>query len=262
MFSNTVTPRSVVKGCRLGPLLLVLLLAACARPGREVSVLFVGNSFTSANGLPSTFSGIAKSLGDRAVVDIYAPGGYTFEQHARDATLRRRIAQRAWDFVVLQEQSQRPAFAASQVAREVIPAALTLDKTIRMAHANTKTVFFETWGRRDGDASNCPNLPEICTYEGMQHRLSETYQDLTLRTSATLAPVGQAWRDLRLSHPEVSLYAGDGVHPSPAGTYLAACVFYATLFRKSPAGADKMGLSTSDAELLQRTAERIVLGRP
>src|SRR5712691_5092290 len=120
MFSNTATPRRVVKGRRLGPVLLVLLLAACARPGREVSVLFVGNSFTSANGLPSTFSGIAKSLGDRAVVDIYAPGGYTFEQHARDATLRRRIAQRAWDFVVLQEQSQRPAFAASQVAREVI----------------------------------------------------------------------------------------------------------------------------------------------
>ena len=36
--------------------------------------------------------------------------------------------------------------------------------------------------------------------------------------------------------PGVSLWASDGVHPTPAGTYLTACVLYATLTGRSPVG--------------------------
>ena len=36
--------------------------------------------------------------------------------------------------------------------------------------------------------------------------------------------------------PEPELYFSDGSHPSPAGSYLAACTFYATLFHASPVG--------------------------
>lgn len=32
------------------------------------------------------------------------------------------------------------------------------------------------------------------------------------------------------------LFLDDGSHPSPAGTYLAACTFYAAIFNANPAG--------------------------
>ena len=46
-------------------------------------------------------------------------------------------------------------------------------------------------------------------------------------------------------------------HPSPAGSYLAACVHFATLFGASPVGNEyTAGLPADDAELLQRAAAR------
>ncbi len=35
---------------------------------------------------------------------------------------------------------------------------------------------------------------------------------------------------------QLALHQMDKAHPSPAGTYLAACVFYATLFKRDPTG--------------------------
>ena len=40
--------------------------------------------------------------------------------------------------------------------------------------------------------------------------------------------------DFRALHPEIELYDPDGYHPSPAGTYLAACLFLSVLTGHSP----------------------------
>jgi hypothetical protein len=48
--------------------------------------------------------------------------------------------------------------------------------------------------------------------------------------------VGIAWQQALAADFKFSLYAPDGSHPSPEGSYLAACVFYATLLGKSPEG--------------------------
>ncbi len=52
----------------------------------------------------------------------------------------------------------------------------------------------------------------------------------------TLFPVGSAWLAVWKRDPSVALYSADGLHPSIAGSYLAAAVMYAKLYRKSPAG--------------------------
>ena len=245
---------------RLLLLLAVLHLTAPICLAEEVSVLFVGNSYTSANDMPHLLSAIATSLGERMEVDMAAPGGYTWQQHAEDQATQARIREKNWTFIVLQEQSQRPDWPASQLERDVIPPALQLDRIIHEGHASTKTVFFETWGYKEGDSRNCANLPETCTYEGMQSRLSATYAGLARQTGGLLAPVGTAWRRVRISHPEIELYASDGIHPSKQGSYLAACVFYEALFRKTVTGADKLGLRGTEAEILQRAAQEAVAG--
>ena len=241
-----------------GLLLIELFLFAGDCSAEKVSVLFVGNSYTYVNDLPKMFSAVAESLGDQVDFDMAAPGGYTFESHAKDDSTRAKIGAKAWAFVVLQEQSQRPDFASAQLVTEVIPFALQLDRLVHAGHASTKTVFFETWGHKAGDRQNCASFPEVCTYAGMQSRLNSTYADLARKTSALLAPVGEAWASVRRFHPEIELYQADGIHPSKQGTYLAACVFYALLFKKGAAGAGRQGLEAAQANILQHAAQDAV----
>ena len=52
------------------------------------------------------------------------------------------------------------------------------------------------------------------------------------------------------------LHDKDGSHPTLAGSYLAACVFFAVLFDETPVGipAELNGLTPADVRLLQTTA--------
>jgi len=51
------------------------------------------------------------------------------------------------------------------------------------------------------------------------------------------------------------LWAWDGTHPSTAGSYLDACMFYAALTGRSPVGNPyTAGLDPSQARFLQQVA--------
>jgi len=229
-------------------------------PGITVSVLFLGNSLTSVNDLPKTISNLAQSLGDTVEYDAYDPGGYTLKQDSQDQTALDKIKSRPWDYVVLQEQSEMPALQDSRVSNEVIPYALQLDSLIHPQRSVAKTVFFETWGYKDGDAQYCASTPTLCNYTVMQNQLTKSYHLMAQKTGALLAPVGEAWQTVRQTHPEIPLY-GDDRHPSPEGTYLAACVFYETLFKKDVAGASSLTLDKFRAKILQQVASQTVLGK-
>jgi hypothetical protein len=233
------------------------LAPTAAAPPGATSVLFVGNSYTYVNDLPGTVARLAEGLGLRVAFESVAPGGWSLEQHERSKATQARIEAREWDFVVLQEQSERPAFDEGQVAREVFPAALALDARVHARAPHARTVFYETWARKDGDAPNCKAVPRVCTHDGMRARLADTYRALARKAGGVLAPVGTAWEQALVTHPEVNLYAADGSHPSPAGTYLAACVFVATLFGRSPVGAPPLTIPASDAAALQAIADRV-----
>ena len=45
-----------------------------------------------------------------------------------------------------------------------------------------------------------------------------------------------AWKKALAQNPKLVLHQGDKSHPAFKGSYLAACVFYATLLGKSPVG--------------------------
>ncbi|HRI41145.1 MAG TPA: SGNH/GDSL hydrolase family protein, partial [Bacteroidia bacterium] len=157
---------------------LAVLLFSGTGLARTFRVLFIGNSYVAVNDLPNQLRNFCLAAGDTLIVDSSAPGGYTFEAHSTDATTLQKIAAGGWDFVILQEQSQRPAFPPSQVEQEVYPFAQVLDSLIHVSNPCAKTVFFMTWGRKYGDQSNCAFYPMICTYEGMQMRLRESYVEM------------------------------------------------------------------------------------
>ena len=227
---------------------------------QEKNVLFLGNSYTYYNQLPQLLNNIATSLGDSVYYDSNTPGGYTFQGHSTNATSLSKIAFGNWDYVILQEQSQIPSFPPSQVAADCYPYASILVDSILSSNPCAEPVFFMTWGRENGDQSNCANYPPLCTYDGMQARLRESYLQLSIDNNCTVSPVGAAWKYVRDQYPSIGLYTTDGSHPSIYGSYLAACVHYATIFRKTPVGSQYISsISASDASILQQAAELIVI---
>jgi len=233
-----------------------LLWAAAGARAETPSVLFLGNSVTA--GLREVFASIAASLGNPFEVDSCWSGSYTLEMHAKDPAVLARVASRRWSFVVLQEQSSLPSFPAEETEVHVMPYAAKLEDAARQVGA--RVVFYETWGHKYGDQLNCGALPAVCTYDGMQDRLNATYEELARRGSALLAPVGEAWRAVRRRHPEIELYA-DGVHPTGAGNYLAACVIYCEITHRGVIRADPLFLDRRVAAILQNAAQDAVFAR-
>lgn len=231
-----------------------------AQETQTKSVLFLGNSYTYYNGgVDQVLKQIATSKGDIVEVLSNSPGGHTFENHCTNLTSLDYIKSREWDYVVLQEQSQRPSFPPAQVALESYPYAAILCDSIRSNSICTTPVFFMTWGKENGDAGNCVFYPPLCTYEGMQWRLRQSYVEMAELNNGIVSPVGMVWKSIRDNFPEIELYQTDESHPSNNGTYLAACTFYATLFNKSPEGADfPTTVNAATAAILQTAAWAVV----
>lgn len=240
--------------------LTLLFLIPLSTLAQSKSVLFIGNSYTGVNNLPVMTKDLALSLNDTLIIDSNTPGGTTFNSHSNNATSLSKIGQGTWDYVVLQAQSQEPSFPPTQVAAQTYPYAEILVDAILAANECTIPLFYMTWGRKNGDAGNCAGYPTICTYDGMQGRLRESYLEMALDNQAEVSPVGAAWKYVRDNHPTINLYSADESHPSVAGSYLAACVHYASIYKKSPIGATyTSSLANGDATILQNAAKLIVI---
>ena len=215
-------------------------------------ILFIGNSLTFYNDLPEVFAELSRSDGRPVLVETAAQGGWTLEDHAASSQTLDLIANADWDYVVLQEQSRRPAILENR-RNQMIPAVHMLDEVI--TESGAVTVLFMTWGNREG-------LPEAGypDYLSMQAGLQAGYLEVAEAVDALVVPVGTAWEQTTREDLALNLWQPDGIHPSEAGTYLAACVFYAWFFHSSPEGLDyPPGLSADTAAVLQAIAAQTIL---
>jgi len=228
---------------------------------QSLDILFIGNSYTYANSMPQMVSEIALSFGDTLNFESSTPGGATFNVHSTNTNTLNKISQKPWDYIVLQAQSQEPSFSPTQVANDVFPYAQILIDSIESNSTCTEPIFFMTWGRKYGDQQNCQFYPPICTYLGMQQRLRESYLDMTFNHNATCSPVGICWKESIAQDSTLNLFSPDNSHPSIYGSYLAACSFYSTIFKKPSLGSDYIpnGIDTSTAIFLQTIASNTVL---
>ena len=243
-------------------ILPVLTQSAAASPASELvtKVLFVGNSLTLRNDLPGMLKEIAATKGIQVQTSTSAKGSARLEHHSGDTGLLQLMDETAWDFVVLQEHTQLPAMAKNDVDRDSLPFAAELATRARQVSAETRVVFYMGMAHREGDQFNKKTLPAVGSYPGMQNRPNATYRRMAKDSNAMLAPVGEVWARMRAAHPGIELYV-DERHPSVAGTYLAACVFFTTLFSQScasdfvPGALEEVVATTiqqvSDASLLR-----------
>jgi len=229
-------------------------------------VLFLGNSYTYVNNLPGLTAALAHSAGDSLFYDSSTPGGYTLGwnpiAHSTDPVSLEKIRQAEWDFVVLQEQSQGPAIP---VLRDscMLPGSIILHDSVKSAHPCSRVLFFLTWGRRFGGVQCFTTnycSADFSDFDQMQDSLTVAYKSIADSLDDWIAPVGEVWRYVIQNYGMI-LHSGDDSHPNLNGSYLAACVFYASVFGKSPAGLKYTGgLAADTALLLQQAADSIVFG--
>jgi glutaredoxin len=225
-----------------------------ARGARPLRVLFVGNSLTSSHDVPRLVARLADAAGEPRPFEFHAetPGGFGLKEHLAGNRLQPLLADARWDAVVLQDQSQRPSWPESREAWFFAPAR-QLDALIR--RAGSKTVFYETYARREGDDARHDSDP----YAAMQQRISEGYRQIARELNAEIVPVGTLWARCVRERPALRLWQKDGVHPSLAGAYLTASAFYAHLYRRSPVGNPfAADLDGADASALQELAASLL----
>ncbi len=215
------------------------------------TVLFLGNSFVNANkGVEHHLSKLTQSVFTGASSVFFfksmTKGGARLSDHVRGAAdmitnFSHKKKNGPWDLVVLQGQSQEPIGGNSADGFE--QAARRLDGMIRAA--GSRTAFFMTWAYKSRPQMIGP--------------LSDAYTGVGSELDALVVPVGLAFARANWSNPAMELYAKDGKHPSRLGTYLAACVFFATFYEKSPVGASyTAGLSARKVKFAQTIAWEIV----
>jgi MYXO-CTERM domain-containing protein len=260
----------------------VVLWLALSAASADPDVLVVGNSYVFTNDLDVRLNALLQSDPDVAggSTTRLAAAGLRFADHVDRAEgsdaawVEALVAEPSAGWVIFQEQSQIPGFPASNA--EVVgsrAASVTLDGYARTMGA--QTVFLETWGRRDGDATNPDVYPDFLRMNAALEAGYLAYRDgtSTAERPTWVAPAGRAWKavyeaevsagndPLATGSPFVNLYVADGSHPSLGGTYLAACVIYVTITGHTCVGKPGPdGLGSEEIDRLQRFGTDAVIG--
>ncbi|MBE5977717.1 MAG: hypothetical protein E7249_01110 [Paenibacillaceae bacterium] len=219
----------------------------------QPSVLFLGNSMTYTNDLPSVFTQLSQSGGFMADVYELTEGSYRLEYFAdREDEVGSQVYDAlenyTWDYVILQEQSG----IATMGEETMYSAARTLDSLIRQAQG--EPVFFMTWAFKEGISIDLlAGLKYRESRDEMQTEIASHYISIAKELNAMLAPAGIAFMRCTSQFPEIELWDEDENHPSPAGTYLSACVLYNVLYDQSPEGLPYFG------DLDEQTAGKLQL---
>lgn len=230
---------------------------------QDPNILFLGNSFTFANDLPGAFQKLSESGGFAPGIVELSDGGYHLSYFADPedelgAEFYQIVEEYPLEYVILQEQSRLPTLK-EDTEQEMFPAARTLDKMIKSAGG--QTVFLMTWAYKNGDDLTGYGIDAVTTRDEMQTQLAQSYTAIADELGALLSPAGIAFVRCADAHPEIELWdAEDNMHPTPEGTYLAACTLYATVYNQSPAGLAYIAdLDADTAAILQQTAADLVL---
>jgi hypothetical protein len=214
---------------------VVVLLSSAGEAVGPTRVLFVGNSLTTTNDLPSRVCDLSLAAGDAWDTSVVAYPSYSLEDHWQRGDAARVIERGAWKFVVLQQGPS--ALPESRVL--LVDYARRFDKEARAAGA--RTALYMVW----------PSLARRGDFPGV----SQSYGAAASSVGGLLLPVGDAWRAAWREDARLPLYGEDGFHPSLLGTALGAVVIYehlsGTIVTRLPAS---WGVGPEQQNVLLRAA--------
>jgi hypothetical protein len=227
--------------------LTLITTFACSedKPDDNISlhVLFIGNSLTYANDLPTIVQQIAMQANQKVITKSITVGGYSLEDHWNDNIAAAEIRQGKYDFVIFQQGPS--ALPESQV--------LLLNYAQKFVDvcnaANSKPIMYMVW----------PSLERSFDLDNV----IISYTNTANNTSSGLAPAGLAWKNAWLAKASLPLYSEDNFHPSRIGSLLAAMTVFGAITSGNDFSFLKLENSTwtdqvskADFELLKEAATK------
>ena len=237
-------------------------LWSAAAQAKDISVLFIGNSYTylpglgnsSAPGLPKMITQIVESI-DPSTHLTYAfstPGGYSFKEHLNDPRSV-KVMSAHYDEVILQGQSIESLELTPWWENNGNPGVKSfkvfLPKLLDLVfERNLNVTLYVNWGwnqkhpfLKEGHVGL--RFPPESHKAGQkwcgrdkfeyQNMIDDSYASISNSYPVKLAKVGDAWLFLQMQGlvTEDELYlSGDWSHPSVLGSFVAALVLVKTVF--------------------------------
>ncbi len=175
-------------------------------------LLFIGNSLTYTNNLPSILKQIATVYGKNIESDMVCYPNYAIVDHLNEGKVQQKIATENYDYVIIQ---QGPS--SQKEGRDMLlDAGKQLSKLCN--ENNTKLAYFMVW----------PSKRYYFTFD----KVIQNHTDAATKNKALLFPVGMYWKQFEKLNTKISLYGADQFHPSKAGSFLAALTMFKKLYPK------------------------------
>lgn len=176
----------------------------------SISVLFVGNSLTYTNSMPSILSFIAKNYRINIKTKCMCISNSALMDHWSDGSLKATIENGEFDFVILQQGPSSQPYGRSILIEYGQDIKEFADKY------DVITAFYMVW----------PSVSYYHTFDGV----IESYTMAAEQSGSLLLPVGAVWKDYIHTTNDESLYGSDWFHPSKKGSFLAAWVIYHSVY--------------------------------
>lgn len=239
---------------------------ALLNSNNTIKVAFVGNSILFFNDCPrlvqqmleTNFATVIQNSclrGGASLVSLWKDGNgmHKVYRHADGSfhddvgapTVKALFEQDQWNFVILNDQTQAPCRQSTKQATKKI---LEEQYAALLEASGACPIFLQTAAYREKGLEKSDDLGD---FEEFSDRLQVGYREYAqfIRTQSSsstallpcrVAPVGEAVRWLYRHDPALwqKVYAPDGFHFSPLGTWLEACVLYCTLIHEFPPDLD------------------------
>ncbi len=212
-------------------------------PGKNLRVLFLGNSLTFANEIPLIVQALAKSAGQSLYVESITYPNFNLEDQWNQGDALRALDTRKWDYVVMQQGPSSLIENREDMrkwAKKFAP---------RIKKAGAKPAMYMVW----------PDKSRMAYFDDVREAYSLAASDI----KGMFIPAGEAWRAAWKRDPNAPLYSYDDFHPSVAGSYISALSIYGMLYNRplqglpaklEIAGSHDVEVPAPLASLLQKAA--------
>jgi len=230
--------------------------------GDTCNILFLGNSYSLYNHLPSLVRNLANYSGKVVHIDDYMVENTGLSDWAQSIDVEVLINDQEWDYAVLQGSGAGTAYPEYYSHARVFESLEILKEKISSKYDSTKIIFTMPWAFEDGMTWLAGWTDD---YEDMQLKIYDNTLKYCNELNLIIAPVGWAWYRVleEQAYPLHYLHMEDYNHPSPRGSYLMACVIYSVIFLESPAGITYFAfLPANEARYFQSVAKEVVFRSP
>ncbi|WP_299465711.1 SGNH/GDSL hydrolase family protein [uncultured Microscilla sp.] len=171
-----------------------------------LKILFVGNSLTYTNDLPSILKYIMGKFGKSATMISLCKPNYALEDHWNEGKVQALIKKRGIQYVIVQQGPSSQKYGRQSLVEYGQKLKRICDE------AGASLGFYMVW----------PAKWYYHTFDGVIANYSHAAQV----NQALLFPVGVIWKAYQKRYKKVKLYGTDNFHPSRAGSFLAALTIF------------------------------------